>query len=166
MQSSTPGYPLWSLSIVARLVGLRRSLVSFHDRENQRGGQVVPCGNGNPLALSQPVGQRLGTPSSASLAKSCCLRRPAGRDSRPARNDPATRIQASRDRNQVDCECSSVSGNSPGWFSRGSWAMTVHSTNFKPWLDVDGTERSGAGQARPRSSGTGRSCLVREPTPW
>ena len=28
MQSSTPGYPLWSLSIVARLVGLRRSLVS------------------------------------------------------------------------------------------------------------------------------------------
>ena len=38
-----------------------------------------------PLALSQPVGQRLGTLSSASLAKSCCLRRPAGRDSRPAR---------------------------------------------------------------------------------
>ena len=36
-------------------------------------------------------------------------------------------------------------------------------TNFKPWLDGDGTERSGAGQARPRSSGTGRSCLVREP---
>ena len=29
MQSSTPGYPLWSSSIVARLVGLRRSLVSF-----------------------------------------------------------------------------------------------------------------------------------------
>ena len=27
MQSSTPGYPLWSSSIVARLVGLRRSLV-------------------------------------------------------------------------------------------------------------------------------------------
>ena len=29
MQSSTPGYPLWSSSIVARLVGLRRSLVSI-----------------------------------------------------------------------------------------------------------------------------------------
>ena len=36
-------------------------------------------------------------------------------------------------------------------------------TNFKPWLNGDGTERSGAGQARPRSSETGRSCLVREP---
>jgi len=30
MQSSTPGYPLWSSSIVARLVGLRRSLVSYY----------------------------------------------------------------------------------------------------------------------------------------
>jgi len=35
--------------------------------------------------------------------------------------------------------------------------------NFKPWLNGEGTERSGAGQARPRSSGTGRLCLVREP---
>ena len=31
MQSSTPGYPLWSSSIVARLVGLRRSLVRSYD---------------------------------------------------------------------------------------------------------------------------------------
>ncbi len=30
MQSSTPGYSLWSSSIVARLVGLRRSLVSHY----------------------------------------------------------------------------------------------------------------------------------------
>ena len=29
MHSSTPGHPLWSSSIVARLVGLRRSLVRY-----------------------------------------------------------------------------------------------------------------------------------------
>jgi hypothetical protein len=30
MQSSTPGHPLWPSSIVARLVGLRRSLVRYY----------------------------------------------------------------------------------------------------------------------------------------
>src|SRR5271157_1737855 len=43
-----------------------------------------------------------------------------------ARDDPATRTQASRGRNRVDCECSCVSGNPPGWFTRGSWAITAH----------------------------------------
>src|SRR5271166_5625650 len=35
MQSSTPGYPLWSSSIVAWLVGLRRSLVRLSARRSR-----------------------------------------------------------------------------------------------------------------------------------
>src|SRR5271166_5047266 len=58
MQSSTPGYPLWSSSIVAWLVGLRRSLVR-HRRRRGRGVTHRNCRRPTPSGNSANTGIQL-----------------------------------------------------------------------------------------------------------
>src|SRR5208337_950404 len=70
MQSSTPGYPLWSSSIVARLVGLRRSLVRYLSPGTPTsvtvGSTPMTYGvSGTPCLTSAYPGTRMTQPRSA-----------------------------------------------------------------------------------------------------